>query len=1295
MRFFDVLLGACHGSATGPGATDDDCHDALRRVVRSMAERGGAMDRTHGDSETRLTSRAAKWRRHGRRAALALLIAPWSGATPAQAPDPDLNDDGTVDIVDLGMVSTCLGQPPAGSCAIADTDGDGDVDMDDLNYVLASFGQTGFPVGGGNQAPVADAGPDQSVALGGLVSLSASGSSDPDGDPLQYRWSFQVRPPGSAAVLQGDTTLTPGFRVDAAGTYVVQLVVNDGSVDSALDIAVITTLNSAPVADAGADQSVAAGDRVTLDGSGSSDADGDLLRFSWRLVSVPAGSGATLSDPSAVAPTFLVDVAGDYVAELVVNDGTVDSAPDEVTVSSGNSPPSADAGPDQSVLVNDLVTLDGSGSTDPDGDTLTFAWAITGTPALSAATLSDPGAVAPTFTVDRPGDYVVQLVVNDGLADSAADTVVISTTNSAPVADAGPDVTARVGDTVQLDASASSDADFDTLSFRWAVTSRPALSNAGVSDPGAVQPTLLIDRPGVYVVSLVVNDASVDSAPDSMTVTTVNSRPVADAGEDQQRSVGETVELDGSGSSDADFDALAFRWSLTAVPPGSTAGLSGADGAAPTLVPDALGTYVAQLVVNDGTVDSAADTVTIEVGPPGLELLATPVRGNVPLQVSFATQVTGGFPPFTYAWDVDGDGSVDDTRPGFVQLYQQGGSVLASVSVADSRGFVVSDTQLIEALVAPQVVATGVPTEGTAPLDVAFSAVASDADGAVVLYEWDFNGDGSADQVNPSSGAGAFRYDTPGRYLATLTVTDDDGNTASDTVVVSVGLAPELQASATPLTGDAPLEVSFSATATDPDGVVVRYEWDFESDGVVDYTDPAVGNTTHTYDTGGIFPATVSVFDDTGLIATRTFVVSVAGPPVALPRAFPVRGRAPLTVTFFSDGADIDGSPEFYDWDFNGDGRRDRRLIASMNTTFTYTAAGTYQARLTVVDDDGLTGSATVAIQVEAPDPAQGDPVATALARPPVGGAPLDTSLIGEGDTPSGSIVEFAWDFEGDGVFDFVDPVRTNSLLGSSIDAGSRASPALLDVDGDGDRDLLVGNSVGQVQIYVNGGTVTDPAWTSAGPLTDDGGAVVDVGSNASIALDDIDADGDQDLLIGTNLGQILVVENISPDAVPVWAVRGALVNAGAAVIDVGTNAAPLPIDYDADGDRDLLVGDSAGRLRLLRRGGTATGPTWTDEGLISNDAGAVIDIGSSSAPLLLPALAPALPELLVGDSFGRLWRFVNTGSAAGPPARSAMLPDRRSTSAAPPCRSCSTTSATACRACSSATRAGCSTCSR
>ena len=382
--------------------------------------------------------------------------------------------------------------------------------------------------------------------------------------------------------------------------------------------------NRPPIANAGPDQTAPVGARVTLDGSASSDADGNPLTFAWSLQSVPPGSQVVLSDPASVNPTFTIDRAGVYVIRLVVGDGVALSAPDAVVVSTRNSPPVANAGPDQTVLVSEVVTLDGSGSTDVDGDALTYAWSLTSRPPGSLATLNDPGVAMPTFVADEPGTYVAQLIVHDGQAPSAPDMVTINTQNSPPVANAGPDQTIVTGQVVLLDGTGSFDVDGDPLTFQWSFTSRPAGSTASLVGPGGVAPSFTADLPGTYVVQLIVNDGLADSGPDTVIITTTNSAPVANAGPDQLNVlVGETVTLDGSGSADPDGTPLQFAWALIGLPPGSGASLSNVVVSAPSFVADVPGNYIAQLIVSDGTLTSAPDTVLIRVQTPEVTLTAT------------------------------------------------------------------------------------------------------------------------------------------------------------------------------------------------------------------------------------------------------------------------------------------------------------------------------------------------------------------------------------------------------------------------------------------------------------------------------------------------------------------------------------------------------------------------------------------------------------------------------------------------------------------------------------------------
>ncbi|HRY14857.1 MAG TPA: PKD domain-containing protein, partial [Candidatus Competibacteraceae bacterium] len=446
-------------------------------------------------------------------------------------------------------------------------------------------------------------------------------------------------------------TLAPGATV----TNVVLRFRNPSNVQFSFThpvMGMVAARNTPPIAGAGPDQSAQVGTTVTLDGSHSTDADGDALTYDWTLPGVPAGSTATLADPATIHPRLTLDKPGSYTAQLVVNDGQAASAPDTVTISTENTPPVAKAGPDQSAPVTKTVTLDGSGSSDVDGNPLTFQWTVLTQPDGSTAALVNPTAVNPRLTLDRAGSYTVQLLVNDGHANSAPDSVTISTENSKPVAEAGPAQTVPLNATVQLSGAGSHDADGDALTYQWTLTTVPVGSTATLTNPTSINPTLAADKAGAYVAQLIVNDGTVHSDPDTVTISTENSKPVADAGPDQQVEAGDTVILDGSGSSDADGDVLSYQWALTTQPVGSTATLQDADQAQAQFIPDFAGSYIAQLIVHDGLLASDPDTATVTVTVP------PPTNRNPQITSSPVTTATVGQ---AYSYDVNATDADGDT----------------------------------------------------------------------------------------------------------------------------------------------------------------------------------------------------------------------------------------------------------------------------------------------------------------------------------------------------------------------------------------------------------------------------------------------------------------------------------------------------------------------------------------------------------------------------------------------------------------------------------------------------------
>ena len=497
-----------------------------------------------------------------------------------------------------------------------------------------------------NTAPIANASTPQTVVAGATVTLDGSGSFDVDGDALTFAWTVQTRPAGSVSKLSAPAAVMPTFLIDAAGTYAFRLVVQDSrGASSQPSMVTVSTVNSPPVADAGPDQTVTGGLLVTLTGSASSDVDGDALSFVWAFAQRPAGSAAVLASPGSVAPSFVADRSGTFIVRLTVTDPSGANSSDTVSVTTANTPPVANAGPDQSVFVGNTVRLDGVGSTDVDGDTLTYSWSFTAQPQFSTVALSANGVPAPTFVVDRPGTYIAQLLVTDGAGGSDIDTVVITTQNSRPTANAGADQPAAIGQPVTLDGRGSSDPDFDPLTYDWALLTAPSQSRATLVNPTSAQPTFVTDLIGTYVVQLIVNDGALLSVADTVTITTANTPPVANAGDDPGRVALGQVDLDGGLSSDADGHPLTYAWSFLSRPPQSAADLGNADTRTPFFTPDVGGDYVVQLIVNDGFTNSAPDTVLVRVNTPPTGSASGSPSGTVGVPV----QLTGS------AFDADGD----------------------------------------------------------------------------------------------------------------------------------------------------------------------------------------------------------------------------------------------------------------------------------------------------------------------------------------------------------------------------------------------------------------------------------------------------------------------------------------------------------------------------------------------------------------------------------------------------------------------------------------------------------------
>ena len=254
------------------------------------------------------------------------------------------------------------------------------------------------------------------------------------------------------------------------------------------------TVEGRPIANAGPDQSVIAGTTATLDGSASYDPSGIALTYTWSQVAGLPIVPLNVADP--VHPTFITtgvpQEGTTLIFQLIVSNGSRSSVPDtvDITITKSNHAPIADAGNDQQVQENSLVTLDGSQSYDPDNDALTYSWVQTaGQPII----LSDPLTAKPTFTTPAVGQVTqaleFKLTVSDGRT-SASDTIIVhvENVNHAPIANAGNDQTKAEGSLVTLDGTESSDPDADSLTYTWVQIAGPETS---LSDPHSPTPAFI------------------------------------------------------------------------------------------------------------------------------------------------------------------------------------------------------------------------------------------------------------------------------------------------------------------------------------------------------------------------------------------------------------------------------------------------------------------------------------------------------------------------------------------------------------------------------------------------------------------------------------------------------------------------------------------------------------------------------------------------------------------------------------------------------------------------------------
>ena len=661
---------------------------------------------------------------------------------------------------------------------------------------------------------------------------------------------------------------------------------------------------------------------VELDGTTSSDEEdapsgdstGTILTYEWNLTKKPAGSSLADSSLSPndknATPSITPDRSGNYSLSLVVKDkdghwSTTVYA--ELRAFKPNEPPVAVAGPDQSVYVGDLVTLDGTGSYDSDGSVSAWQWnASQSNPApvfLQNATLPEAGFQAPSTA----GAYTFTIVVRDDNDTwSAEDEVTVTVsprTNVPPFAIAPNDFQAIVNRPVKLNGSSSYDPDGGTIvAWDWNCTNRPAMP---ITDADTVEASFTPVLPGVYMFTLVVQDDHGSwSAESKVNVTvvqpTVNVPPIAEIAGAAVRTeyVGEDITVDGSPSRDDDGSIVEYRWNCTSHPTLAYIGQNTTSIAFKPLDP---ADYVFTLAVRDdnNTWSLSEDMVTIRVvRPPVNALPIARVSGPVPpirpgdrvyLDGSESYDTDGRVVAFrwtclshsTLAFDGQGTYAAtftpEDTGDYTFQLEVQDDLAAWSTNLA-------TFTVPVRVNIRPTAVITG-PSTGVPGENVTLSAADStDEDGQVVAWRWEVTDPAGHAMTGADSALMTFKPTSARSYTVSLAVQDNEGAwSAAAERTINVGTVdykPTANAGADMNVRVGRTVALDGGDSSDREGPIAAYRWRCTSHpNVAGFRDDDNVVATFQPEASGNYVFTLEVQDGAGQWSTPDSITVHAQPP--------------------------------------------------------------------------------------------------------------------------------------------------------------------------------------------------------------------------------------------------------------------------------------------------------------------------------------------------------------------------------------------------------------------------------
>lgn len=772
-----------------------------------------------------------------------------------------------------------------------------------------------------NKAPEAKAGNDVTITLPlNTVNVDGTNSSDEDGTVESYAWS-KVSGPSASIITPSAATTKINSLVE--GTYIFKLKVTDNKGATGEDQVTvivkpeISVPNIAPAADAGADKIITLPNNKTLvDGSASYDEDGSIASYLWTKVSGPAQSEIVNANKAITEFNNLVE--GTYQLKLKVTDNKGVSSEDVLTVKVNaplNAKPVADAGTDVTItLPINKSDLDGSASADADGTVTTYTWEKISGP--SQFIIADATAVTTQLTNLSAGTYKFHLTIEDNKGATDTDTVTVKVNPALPDPNAAPDAQAGGNKTitlpidhVNLDGSASSDADGTISSYVWSFIGGP--ETFVIAEANAVSTEVTGMVAGTYSFRLEVKDNDGDINADTVKITVKeadapppppNILPDAKAGEDITITlpINEVI-LNGSTSNDVDGTLTNYSWFKIAGP-GYFKIIS--PGYHITKVENMVeGTYSFRLQVKDNDGALGFDTITVTV----LHAVnVTPVSragADIEIQLPVSSVTLSGLDSYDtdgslsdYKWEsISGPGSVTFADPNGATTDVSGlaeGQYKFRLTVTDNDGAIASDVIIVNVL--PEINIVPVANAGSNnevilpdPTIKLNGRDSYDQDGVIESYSWvKISGPGGVTITNSTSATPSIFGVTAGVYEFRLTVKDNKGASASDVVKITV-LPAEVQpvANAAPV-ADAGVDqtVSYPESSViidagksyDNDGKIASYQWNQISGPTTSTVEnPNTSTTTITHLETGDYTFELTVTDDKGLISKDTIAVSV------------------------------------------------------------------------------------------------------------------------------------------------------------------------------------------------------------------------------------------------------------------------------------------------------------------------------------------------------------------------------------------------------------------------------------